>query len=151
MNKTVILLLSVLILVVAVTGMGVLSAARVQAHPTSEQDAAVKRAVEIARERGLQTQPAALVAKKATLGEWFAIVGFEPGSEAASVGLDPSTPIWIIAMRGPVEWSGPGKQTGGAGDQFDNITIALGTGRLDYVGSHAAGPGQPLPLGLTRQ
>jgi hypothetical protein len=79
-----------------------------------------------------------------------AIIGFEPGDDAAKVGLDPAKAIWIVAMKGNVEWSGPGRQIGGSGNEFDNISIALDVNTLEYIGAFAAGPDERLPLGLQR-
>lgn len=117
----------------------------------NEEDAAVERATQIAHGLGLQQPvPDSLKVNRTTLAEWFRIVGFVPGPDAASVGLDSGKPIWIVAMKGPVQWSGAGRQPGGIGDAFDNISVAISADNLEHIGSHAAGPGEPLPLGLER-
>jgi len=122
----------------------------VRAQPGTQQNMALERAIEYARNRGLRNHPADLVIKQTTLSEWFAIIGFEPGDDAAKVGLDPAKAIWIVAMKGNVEWSGPGRQIGGSGNEFDNISIALDVNTLEYIGAFAAGPDERLPLGLQR-
>jgi len=145
-NRSLVYTLALAIMVV----IGVV-AGSAQARPKTQQDIAVERAIEFARSRGLQqSQPTEFIVKQTALAEWFSIIGFHPGPDATKVGLDPDKAIWIVAMKGSIEWSGPGRQTGGAGDTFDNISIALSVDTLEYVGSFAAGPDEQLPLGLQR-
>lgn len=122
----------------------------VQAGYQQQEDAVIQRASEIAREFGLQkSQPDAVAIKQTALAEWFSIINFEPGPDAEKLGLDPNKKIWIVVIRGPIDWNGPGRQ-GGPGDVFDNISIALSVDNLEYLGSYSVGSDTPLPLNLPR-
>ena len=123
------------------------------ASPQFQEQQALERATDIARQRGLRLAEKLSLTdyaiKKTTQKEWFALNGFRPGPDAAQFGLDPESPIWIVAFKGEVDWSGPGRQ-GGAGDQFDNITIALRADNLEHFGTVTFPQHMVLPLGLQR-
>lgn len=121
-----------------------------QAQPQTQQDIVLERAIEYAQSHGLQKRPAEFAMKQTTLSEWFSLVGFQPGDDPIKVGLDPDRAIWIVVMKGDVEWSAPGRQTGGPGDKFDNISIALSADTLEHIGAFSAGPDDALPLGVQR-
>ncbi len=121
-----------------------------QATFNAEESAIVSRAIEIAHGRGLEKGSLPkLMLKKSTLQEWYQIIDFQPGTDAAQLGLDPARPIWIVSMAGQVHWSGPGKQ-GGKGDHFDNISVAFSVDTLEHIGTVSVSPDKPLPLGLQR-
>ena len=122
-----------------------------QSEPLRQQNAVIERAIEMAQSCGFQGKsPDAIATKETTLAEWFSIIGFKPGPDSSKVGLDPDRKIWIVTMRGSVQWSGPGKQSDGPGDFFDNISIALDADTLEYIGAYAAGQTEKLPLGVSR-
>jgi hypothetical protein len=122
-----------------------------QTKPLRQQDAVIEQAIEQAQSRGFQgTSPDAIASKETTLAEWFSIIGFEPGPDSTKVGLDPNRKIWIVTMRGSVQWSGPGKQSDGPGDFFDNISISLDADTLEYIGAYSAGQTEKIPLGVSR-
>ncbi|MCG8352395.1 MAG: hypothetical protein MI924_31905 [Chloroflexales bacterium] len=92
----------------------------------------------VARSYGLQAeQPDELAIKQTTQAEWLATTEFEPGPDAAVFDLDPERPIWIVAMKGAVDWAGPGRQDE-PGDKFDNIIVALSIDDLEHLGTYAA-------------
>ena len=122
-----------------------------QTKPLRQQDAVIEQAIEQAQSRGFQgSSPDAIASKETTLAEWFSIIGFEPGPDSTKVGLDPDRKIWIVTMRGSVQWSGPGKQSDGPGDFFDNISISLDADTLEYIGAYSAGQTEKIPLGVSR-
>lgn len=127
-----------------------------QAELQVQEATAVQKAIDIAHSYGLkrdtrdiQSTPGAFAIKQTTLAEWFDIIDFQPGSDAAKVGLDPNQPVWIVTIKGDVDWVGPGKR-GGSADQFDNISVALRLNSLEHMGTFSVGVDQPLPLGLER-
>lgn len=122
----------------------------VRAQPRIQQDIVLEQAIKYAQSHGLQNRPVEFAMKQTTLAEWFSIVGFQPGDDAMKLGLDSDKAIWIVAMKGEVAWDAPGRQTGGAGDRFDNISIALSADTLEYIGAFAAGLDEKLPLDLQR-
>lgn len=110
------------------------------------QNEAVERAIGLARERGLQSdRPDRVIVRRMTLAEWAAIAGIQLAPESAKFGLDPQLPVWVVAMKGNVVWSGPG-QRGSGPERFDGITVVLNEATGEMMGSLANGPGQPLPL-----
>lgn len=116
-----------------------------------QQDAVIEQAIEQAQSRGFQgSSPDAIASKETTLAEWFSIIGFEPGPDSTKVGLDTDRKIWIVTMRGSVQWSGPGKQSDGPGDFFDNISISLDADMLEYIGAYSAGQTEKIPSGVSR-
>jgi len=121
-----------------------------QAELRAQETTAVQRAIEIARHYGLtQNRPDKFAVKQTTLAEWFSIIDFEPGADASKLGLDPNRPIWIVSMKGSIDWVGPGRR-GGPGDKFDNISVALSLDSSEHLGTFSAAPDQPLPLNLQR-
>ncbi len=134
--------LSLLIAIVAI-----LIIKNAQIQPRTQQDIVLEKAIEYAQSRGLQGRPTKFVMKQTTLSEWFSLVGFQPGADAIKVGLNLNRAIWIVVMKGDVEWRGPGRQTDGLGNKFDNISIALSADTLEYIGAFSAGPHEALPLG----
>jgi len=135
---------------IALLSIGLWQSRNAQAEPDRDSAAAVQRAIEIAHARGLEVErPDGIVSKRTTLQEWFALNHFTPDPNAAPFGLDPKRSVWIVAMKGQVNWSGPGRR-GGAGDQFDNITVLLDTQTLAHLGTLSVAPNEPLPLGLQR-
>ena len=126
------------------------TAQNAQGSANVKESTAVERAIEIAHGRGLQAgPPAKFLITQSTLAEWYTIIDFVPGADAAKLGLDPNRPIWIVAMTGNIQWSGPGRQ-GGEGDHFDNISIALSVDTLEHIGTVSVAADKPLPLGLQR-
>ncbi len=126
------------------------SAAAAPALPL-DRAGAINRAVAEAHALGLQGAPSKVTAKRMTQGEYDALTGFEAGPAAAEYGLDPNQAVWVVAIKGRVEWAGPGRAsrkcpTCTASDTFDNVTIVLSEATGRKLGSHAAGPGQPMPV-----
>jgi hypothetical protein len=113
--------------------------------PPIQEEAAVERAIAIAQSRGLQEDdPTRLAAKLMTLREYHALTdsGSEPG--AAKFGLDPDQQVWVVTIRGPVDWSGPGR-TRDEQDKFDNITIVISAQTGKHIGTAASRVGR-LPV-----
>ena len=117
-------------------------------HPQMQvqEQAAVESALDMARMRGLQETPAPRFAvKQMTLAEYNKLSDVRAGPDAAKFGLDPAQQVWVVTIKGQVQWSGPG-QTGGDADKFDNITIVISAQTGDHIATLSARAGQPLPL-----
>ena len=113
-----------------------------------QEQVAVERAIDMARLRGLQdTTPTSYAAKQMSLAEYNRLADIGSGPKAAKVGLDPDQQVWVVTIKGQVEWSGPGS-TGGDADKFDNITIVISAQTGDHIATLSARPGQPLPLNV---
>lgn len=111
-----------------------------------QEQAAVERALDMARLRGLQETPAPRFAvKQMTLAEYSRLGDFKVGPDAAKFGLEPDQQVWVVTIKGQVEWSGPGR-TGGDADRFDNITIVVNARTGEHIATLSARAGQPLPL-----
>lgn len=117
-----------------------------------DRTGAVEHAVEEARALGLRGEPARVSVRRMSLARYDALTGFEAGPAAAEHGLDPRQMVWVVGIRGAVEWAGPGQVAEACPDckdsnTFDNVTIVLSEATGEKLGSYAAGPGQPVPVG----
>jgi hypothetical protein len=112
----------------------------------------IAKAIEEAKSYGMDTDtPSKIEIKETTLAEWFQIMQFEPGPDAAKFGIDPSKPIWIVAMLATGTNSGPGSTAPGEKpSRFDNIAFAISKEDLKVIGGRVMGEDEPLPLGLQR-
>lgn len=116
-----------------------------------DQAEAVSRAIVEAQALGLQGSPDKVLAKRMTLRQYDALTGFKAGPDATEHGLDPGQTVWVVGIKGLVEWAGPGRVSEmcpecNENDTFDNITIVLNEATGEKLASYAAGPGQPMPV-----
>lgn len=110
--------------------------------PLLSEAEAVALAIEEAQWSGLQQgMPTALATRQMALSEYARLTGGNVPPSAARVGLDLRMPVWVVAMRGLVDWNRPG----GPGT-FDNITVALNARTGETVMVQAFNPGVPLPI-----
>jgi len=128
----------------------IISAAR--ASPTSVLDdkTLTARAITEAQVAGLMGEPKAQKAVRISLAEWNALIDAELGKDAAEFGLTPDIPVFVLAIRGDVEWvlgflPKPGQDSP---ERYDNITVVLDarTGDPMWLGSYR--PGYPMPVSV---
>jgi hypothetical protein len=108
------------------------------------------QAITEARAAGLTGEPRAQTAVRMSLAEWNALIDAELGKDAAAFGLVPDIPVFVLGIRGDVEWRAVGLPKPGqdSPERYDNITIVLDarTGNLLWQGSYY--PGYPLPVSV---
>jgi hypothetical protein len=99
---------------------------------------------------GMQGAPSAKKAVMMTYGEWLALNNSELGTGAAQFGLTPDMPVYVLAIRGSVDWRGLGELKPGqtAPEHYDNITVVLNarTGGLLWTGANYDGIPLPVPV-----
>ncbi len=143
-HKTALVVGSVVLVLIALL---VLTAAKPQT--VLDDDTLVARALEEAHLSGLQGDPVAQRAVRMTYGEWLKLndSGLEAG--AAQFELTPGMPVFVLVMRGNVEWAGPGLPRPGQDgrEHFDNMIVVLNaqTGGTLWVGSWRKGFALPVP------
>ncbi len=116
--------------------------------PVLDDKTLTEKAIFAAQDAGLQGSPTAQQAARMTLAEWLALDGAKLGDDAWQFGRTPDMPVFVLAMRGNVEWRTVGEippgQTGP--EHYDNITIALNAQTGALISVVAQRPGFPLPL-----
>ncbi|MES4787650.1 MAG: hypothetical protein C4294_19670 [Nitrospiraceae bacterium] len=108
------------------------------------------KAMTVAQTAGLEGTPTAQRVVRMTLAEWLALNDGELGKDAAQFGLTADMPVFVLAIRGKVEWRGLGMRPPGQSspESYDNITVAVDarTGNLIQVGAKRAGFPMPVPV-----
>lgn len=146
--KVVVLLSFILVTVIVIIQITSRQAQAITPPPKIQQSTAVARAIDIAHSLGLQeANPNKLAAKLMTLGDYDNLTGFKAGTEATSFGLDPDQQVWVVTIKGAVEWSGPGRKGTGT-DKFDNITIVINAQTGRQLATFSAGDGGSLPVSV---
>ena len=116
--------------------------------PVLDDETLTTKALAEARVAGLISAPKAQKAVRMSLAEWNALVGIDLGTEAAKFGLTPEIPVFVLAIKGDVEWQGAGLPKPGqeVPEHYDNITVVLNarTGDLIWIGSYY--PDHPMPV-----
>jgi len=107
------------------------------------------KALEWARTHGLQSSPLAKRSVRMTLGQWVTLNGGQllPGATQL-FGIDQSTPVFALAIRGNVMWRGLGGGMSGRKDpeRFDNIIIVLDARNGQLVAATAARTLSEMPI-----
>jgi hypothetical protein len=126
------------------------SAGRALPTPVLDDEILTAKALTEARAAGLIDAPKAQKAIRMDLAEWNALIGIDLGADAAKFGLTSDIPVFILAIKGDVEWRGvslprPGQDSP---ERYDNITVVLDarTGDLIWMGSYY--PDQPMPVSV---
>lgn len=118
--------------------------------PLLTQEVLEGKALDLAKLYGLQGIPDAQKVVLMTLGEWYALNDAEFGKDASQIGLTSDIPVFVLAIRGNVEWHGLGlSNPNQAGlEHYDNITVVLNalTGEPVWVGSKYTGFPMPVPV-----
>jgi hypothetical protein len=107
-------------------------------------------AMAAAKYYGMQGTPSAKKAVLMTYAEWLALDDAELGKDAAQFGLTPDLPVYVLAIRGSVEWKGLGLSQPGqpTPEHYDNITVVINArnGGLLWVGANYEGFPLPVPV-----
>lgn len=126
------------------------STGRAVVAPVLDDESLTTKALAEARMAGLIGAPKAQQAIRMSLAEWNMLAGIDPGMDAAKFGLSPDIPVFVLAIKGDVEWQGvdlprPGQELP---ERYDNITVVLDarTGDLIWIGSYY--PDQPMPVSI---
>lgn len=126
------------------------SAGRASPTPVLDDKTLIEKALAEAEMAGLISKPYAQKFLRMNLDEWNTLVSIGLGSDAEQFGLTPDIPVFILAIRGNVEWRGPGLPRPGQElpEYYDNITVVLDarTGDLIWTGSY--NPNQPMPISI---
>jgi hypothetical protein len=138
----------ILLLVCLLILIGMAAAAASPPSPL-DRETLITKAIAQAQAAGLQGTPIAQKDVQMRLSEWTALIDAELGKDAAQFGLTPDTPVFVLAMRGNVEWrlpAGPPLPDQKSPEHYDNIIVVLNayTGDLMWVGSYR--PGFPMPV-----
>lgn len=117
---------------------------------TLDDEILTTKAIAEARAAGLISAPETLKAIRMSLAEWNARVGIDLGTEAARFGLTPDIPVFVLAIRGDVEWRGTGLPKPGQElpERYSNITVVLDarTGNVIWIGSYYSDQPMPVPV-----
>lgn len=74
-----------------------------------------------------------------SLAEWNARVDIDLETEAVRFGLTPDIPVFVLAIKGDVEWQGTGLPKPGQdrSERYGNITVVLDAraGNVIWIGS----------------
>lgn len=142
----------VLVLTAAVSAilLGILALA--PSPPGLDDKTLTDKALVAARVQGLAGEPAAQASHRMTYGEWLARSNSALGPDASQFGLTPDLPVFILVIRGNVEWTGPsappppGVQN--SRTDFNNMVVVLNalTGEVLQVHSYSPGARTPLPI-----
>lgn len=128
----------------------IISAVMASPPPVLDDATLTAKAITEARAAGLMGEPRALRAVRMSLAEWNALIDAELGKDAAAFGLVPDIPVFVLAIRGDVEWRAVGLPKPGqdSPERYDNIIIVLDarTGNLLWQGCYY--PGYPLPVSV---
>ncbi len=116
--------------------------------PTLDDQTLETKAISWAQSYGLQGAPVAKRSARMALGQWLALGGGQLSEGAARFGLSSDVPVFVLAMRGRVEWRGLGLLPPGqvSGEQFDNITIALDARDGNLISAGAARSASAMPV-----
>jgi hypothetical protein len=124
------------------------SAGRALPTPVLDDEILTAKALTEARAAGLIDASKAKKVIRMDLVEWNALVGIDLGADAAKFGLTPDIPVFILAIKGDIEWRGVGLPRPGqdSPERYDNITVVLDarSGDLIWIGSYY--PDQPMPV-----
>lgn len=135
---------------VLIVSLAIISAVTATSPPALDDATLTAKAITEARAGGLMGEPRAQRAVRMSLAEWNALIDAELGRDAAAFGLVPDIPVFVLGIRGDVEWRGVGLPKPGqdSPETYDNITIVLDarTGELLWQGSYY--PGYPLPVSV---
>lgn len=135
-----------------IVSLAVISAVMASPTPPLDDETLMAKALDEARFAGLIGEPRALKAVRMSLAEWNALVDIELGPDAPTIGLVSDMPVFVLAIRGEVEWRAPGglglKPGQDSPERYDNITIVLDarTGNLLWLGSYRLG--YPMPVSV---
>lgn len=136
---------------VLVVSLALISAVMASSIPVLDDATLAAKAITEARAAGLMGKPWAQRRVRMSLAEWYALIDAELGRDAAAFGLVADMPVFVLGIRGDVEWSAPGLPRPGqdSPERYDNITIVLDarTGNLLWQGSYY--PGYPLPVSVS--
>ncbi len=118
--------------------------------PAFDEATLTTKAIEVANEAGLIGTPKKTRAEQMDLGDWLTLIEVDLGLDAAKFGLTSDMPVFILAIRGEVEWNGHFLQPPGEDvtPKYDNITVVLdaSTGEPLWVASKE--PGYPMPVSV---
>ena len=142
----------ILVVLGVVVWMQIILASSASSSPSLDDQTLTTKAVNWAQIHGLQGTPVATRAVRMTLGQWLAIGGGQLSEGAIQFGLSPDTLVFVLAIRGRVEWRGPGSSLQGQDSQkqFDNITVVLDarSGSILSAGTVPSTSTMPIPVPL---
>ncbi len=106
------------------------------------------KALEWARVNGLQGNPVAKRIARMTLGQWFALQRQQLGPDSAKFGLTSDMPVFILAIRGKIEWRHSESPLRGQSvpEQFDNITVAVNAHNGQPISADAMRDASLMPI-----
>ncbi len=115
---------------------------------TLDDETLAEKALTEAQMIGLIGTPKAQKTARMSLSEWNMLIDADLGMDADKFGLTPDIPVFVLAIRGNVEWRAPGLPQPGQEliERYDNITVVLDarTGDLIWVGAYY--PDHPMPV-----
>jgi hypothetical protein len=107
------------------------------------------KAIAHAQEKGgLRGVPRSQRSAVMRLAEWTKLTGGELGKDAPQFGLSVDTQVYVLAIRGDVEWRGVGIVQPGQTqpERYDNITVVLDASTGELLSMEATRPGFSMPL-----
>jgi len=119
-----------------------------ESSATLDENILAEKALLEAQMNGLMSMPINQETAKMNLSDWNKHVNAELGMDADKFGLTPDTPVFVLAIKGNVEWRGGGLPQPGQeiAENYDNITVVLNarTGDIIWVGAYY--PDYPMPV-----
>ena len=103
------------------------------------------KALQLAYTSGLQGNPTAKRIAHMTLSQWMALQGVELTQGAIQFGMNPTMPVFVLALRGHVVGQHPFPgQT--APEQFDNIIVAVNASNGNPITIRTARDPSTMPI-----
>ena len=119
-----------------------------ESSATLDENILAEKALLEAQMNGLMGTPKNQETVRMNLSDWNKLINAELGMDADKFGLTPDMPVFVLAIKGNVEWRGvdlpqPGQEIA---ENYDNITVVLNarTGDLIWVGAYY--PDYPMPV-----
>jgi hypothetical protein len=142
------ILLGILISVVLVLAFWLSSQSIAKASSLLDDKTLESNAMAAAQFYGMQGTPSAKKAVLMTYAQWLALNDAELGKDAAQFRLTPDLPVYVLAIRGSVDWRGLGESQPGqtAPEHYDNITVVINARNCDLLWIGAKRVGFPMPV-----
>lgn len=118
-------------------------------HTLTDKDL-TDRALSEAHSAGLIGLLIAQKSVRMSLSEWNELINADLGTDAAKFRLTSDIPVFVLVIKGNVEWKAPGLPKPGqnAPERYDNTTVVLNANNRELLWIGAYHPNQPMPVPL---
>ena len=116
----------------------------VSSNNTLDDQTLEAKALQLAYASGLQGNPIAKRIAHMTLSQWMALEGVELTQGAIQFGMNPTMPVFVLALRGNVVGQHP--FPGQAPEHYDNIIIAVNASNGNLITVRTARDPSTMPI-----